>query len=262
MCSAAWPNLAGIASRSCSIPSRRRCWLRSTPSSRPRSAVAERRCCSSTIPVTPTSAPRLGAADGDAVVALRASVRLVPHLWLSAPLAAVFDAERQGSFNWFAWAGVPTLSGAEEPGHGFTVRGFTAFGADARYRYSAKRSFNATLTELGAFTWNRSAPTAWATQFTLGLSESVPGSVTFSLGAGVVANLLADGTWSSASAGSVERNLVVAFGSVQRIGLRTLPLIHVLVGESFGIDAYAIGAYVPSQHGWVETYMAGVSYEH
>ncbi len=227
---------------------------------------------------------RLGAADGSAVVSLRASARLARHLWLAAPLSAVFDAERESSLNWFAWAGVPTLSGADEPGDGITLRGFTAFGADLRYRQSAQHSFNATLAELGAFAWtengsycamagqvgmgcqqpvdHRTWPTTWATQFTLGISESVPGSVTFNLGAGIAANLLVDGSFSSAAAESAERNLVVALGSIQRVGLRTLPLIHVLVGQSFGIDVYAVGAFVPSQKGWVETYMGGISYEH
>jgi hypothetical protein len=226
---------------------------------------------------------RLGAADGSVVVALRASVRLTRHLWLAAPLAAVFDAERESSLNWFAWAGVPTLGGADEPGDGITLRGFTAFGADLRYRQSAQHTFNATLAELGAFTWtengqycamtaqpgmgcqqvdHRTWPTTWATQFTLGISESVPGAVTFNLGAGIAANLLVDGSFSSAEAGSAERNLVVALGSIQRVGLRTLPLIHVLVGQSWGIDVYAVGAYLPAKQGWVETYMGGISYEH
>jgi hypothetical protein len=54
--------------------------------------------------------------------------------------------------------------------------------------------------------------------------------------------------------------LVFALGSVQRIGLRPLPLIHVPLGRGWGIDAYASGAYVPAQNGWVETYLLGASY--
>ena len=172
------------------------------------------------------------------------------------------------------------MSGTDEPGDGVVLRGFTAFGADLRYRQSARHAFNLSLAELGGFTWtesgrycsvgvphacqqfadHRQLPTTWATQFTLGLSESVPGSVTFSLGAGVAANLLVDGEFLAGHA--AERNVVFAFGSIQRLGLRTLPLIHVLVTPHLGIDAYAVGAYVRSQGGWVETYMAGMSYEH
>jgi len=224
---------------------------------------------------------RLGAADGSAVVSLRASARLTRHVWLAAPLAAVFDAESKSSLNWFAWAGVPTLSGADEPGDGITLRSFAAFGADLRYRHSAQHSFNATLAELGGFTWtengrhcvlgaptacqqyvnHRQSPTSWTTQFTLGISESVPGSVTFNLGGGIGANLLVKGSFSPAAWDSPERNFVVAFGSVQRLGLRTLPLVHVMVTPAWGVDLYAVGAYVPALSGWVETYMAGVSYE-
>ena len=51
-----------------------------------------------------------------------------------------------------------------------------------------------------------------------------------------------------------------ALGSVQRSGLRPLPLIHVPLGNGWGVDAYAVGAYVPSLGGWVDTYLAGVSF--
>ncbi|HYQ46868.1 MAG TPA: hypothetical protein VER11_33085 [Polyangiaceae bacterium] len=56
------------------------------------------------------------------------------------------------------------------------------------------------------------------------------------------------------------RPLALAFGSVQRAGLRPLPLIQVPLGSGFGVDAYAVGAYLPAKHGWVETYLAGFSY--
>ena len=54
---------------------------------------------------------------------------------------------------------------------------------------------------------------------------------------------------------------MIALGSVQRAGLRPLPLIHVPIGNGWGIDAHAVGAYVPAKHGWVETYLAGVSWQ-
>lgn len=224
---------------------------------------------------------RFGESDGRAVVALRASLRLARRLWLAAPLALVFDAERGGAVDWYGWAGVPTLGGSNEAGDGLVVRGFTALGADLRYRPSARHAFNASLAELGEFTWTRNGshcsdgsrdcsvpvdhrawPTSWTTQLTLGLSETIPRAVTFNVGAGMGARLLSDGNFSSAAADSEERNLVVAFGSVQRAGLRPLPLIHVPLSEAWGIDAHAVAAYLPSQRGWVETYMAGLSYEH
>ena len=68
------------------------------------------------------------------------------------------------------------------------------------------------------------------------------------------------GHFSSAGVGTAERNVVLAFGSVRRSGLRPLPLIHVPLGGGWGADAYAVGAYRPAERGWVETYLAGVSY--
>jgi hypothetical protein len=206
---------------------------------------------------------RVADADGDLVFALRFGARLARHLWLSAPLALTFDAERTGAFNWFAWAGIPTLALAKPEGTGVTLTGFTAFGLDARYLASERHTFNASFSELGAFSWahgNQEAPRTWTTQLTVGLSETIPGAVTFSVGAALGANLLFEGHVSSAALDDPERSAVLAFGSVQRAGLRPLPLIHVPLDDSWAIDAYAVGAYLPSKQGWVETYMAGVSF--
>ena len=206
---------------------------------------------------------RVGDADGNFVYALRFGARLARHLWLAAPLALALDAERTGAFNWFGWAGLPTLALTKPDGAGLTLSGFTAFGLDARYRTSERHTLNASVSELGAFSWAKTSaqpPSTWTTQLTLGLSETIPGAVTFNLGAAVGANLLFEGHVSTASLDDAERNVVLAFGSVQRAGLRPLPLIHVPVSDSWGVDAYAVGAYLPSKRGWVETYMAGVSF--
>jgi len=206
---------------------------------------------------------RVGDADGDLVFALRFGTRLARRVWLAAPLALVFDAERTGKFNWFAWAGVPTFALAKPNDAGVTLSGIAGFGIDSRYRTSERHTFNASFSELGAFSWSRAneePPRTWTTQLSVGLSETIPGAVTFNLGAAVAANLVIEGRISSASLGDTERNVVVAFGSVQRAGLRPLPLIHVPLGDSWGIDVYAVGAYLPSKRSWIETYMAGVSF--
>jgi hypothetical protein len=224
---------------------------------------------------------RFGAGDGGGVLALRASVRLAQRLWLAGPLALVYDAERQERLNWFAWAGVPTISGTDEPGDGIVLRGFTALGVDGRFRQSSRHTFNATLAGLGSFVWtqngaycpagasacatpidHRAAPSTWLAQLTLGLSETIPGAATFNVGASIGANLLFKGTFSAASANEPERNLIVAFGSVQRAGLRPLPLIHVPITGAWSIDAHVVAAYVLATQSWVETYLGGFSYEH
>jgi hypothetical protein len=206
---------------------------------------------------------RVSDADGNLVFALRVGARLARHLWLAAPLALAFDAERTRAFNWFAWAGVPTLAFARPAEGGVGLSSFVALGADARYRSSERHTFNASFSELGAFSWSKvdsEAPTTWTTQLTLGLSETIPFAVTFNVGAAVATNLFVAGSASSARLDAAERSSVVAFGSVQRTGLRPLPLIHVPLSEAWGVDAYAVGAYLPAKHGWVETYMAGVSF--
>jgi len=208
---------------------------------------------------------RAGAADGNGVFLLRASVRLVRHLWLTAPLALALDAERAAPFNWFVWGGLPVLGVTRTDQDGVTLASFTGFGADARFRQSERHTFNASLAALGALAWSQAhfqGPKTWTTQLTLGLSETIPGAVTFNVGAGFALNPLSEGHFTSAAFDSVERNVNVAFGSVQRAGLRPLPLIHIPISDAWGIDAHAVVAFQPALKGWVETYTAGVSYAH
>jgi hypothetical protein len=208
---------------------------------------------------------RAGAADGTGVALLRASLRLTRGLWLTAPLSLVFDFERDTALNFFVWGGLPVLGATSDAAHGFTLSGFTGLGADARFRQSEQHTFNASLAALGATQWTSGrfqGPSTWTTQVTLGLSETIPDAVTFNVGLGFGLNPLTDGRFTSASFDSTERNVVLALGSVQRAGLRPLPLIHVPLSEAWAIDAHAVVAYQPALQGWVETYTAAVSYEH
>lgn len=206
---------------------------------------------------------RLGSADGTGVFLLRASARVARHLWLSAPLAAAFDAERASKLGYFVWAGAPVLGGALEAGS-LALRGFVGAGADARYRVSEQHTFNASLAALGAYAMAKDAnraPTTWTTQLSLGVSETVPGTVTFNLGLAAGVNPLVTGAFAGPELDAAERGFVVALGSVQRAGLRPLPLIHVPFSDAWAIDAHASAAYVLATRGWVETYTAGISYE-
>jgi hypothetical protein len=227
---------------------------------------------------------RVGATDGSPVASLRLALRLSRHLWAAAPFAAIYDAERPSAFNWFAWAGIPTLSGTREALGGLTLRGFVGAGADARYQSGAHTAFYASASVLGSATWSEhgrscaskdpltgacsrqveadAAPRTWSTQVTLGASRSVYNAVTFSLGMSLAVNVVSGGRIPAAALGSEERGLVLGFGSVQRVGLRTLPLVQVMLNERWGVDLFATGAYVPALSGWVETYLAGLSYEH
>lgn len=208
---------------------------------------------------------RAGAADGTGVLLLRGSGRLARRLWLSAPLALVFDAEQESSFNYFIWGGAPVLGVTRPARDGWTLYGFTGGGFDARWRQNERRTFNATLAAVGAFAWRQTAdetaPSTWTTQLTLGVSENIPGAVTFNLGVGAGLNPLVEGRFSGAALDSAARGVLVAFGSVQRAGLRPLPLIHVPVTSALSVDAHVVIAYQPSVHGWLETYTAGISYE-
>lgn len=202
---------------------------------------------------------RVGAADGGGVLLARLSARLLRKLWWSAPLALVFDGEQQEGLNWFVWAGLPVLSASNRPNEPHVISGVMGAGVDARLRYNERHTFNASLSGLNAFDFRNTPPATYALQLTLGLSETIPAVVTFSLGAALAANVVVDGQFSTAATDTAARNLVLAFGSVQRAGLRPLPLIHVPIGGGWGIDAHVVAAYLPAQRSWVETYVASVS---
>ena len=207
---------------------------------------------------------RVGAADGTGVFLLRASVRVARRFWFTAPLALVFDPSRESDLGYFVWVGAPVLGGTREPKNGIVLRGFTGAGADVRYRVSERHTFNGSLAALGALAFGEAVsqgPSTWTTQLTLGISETIPGAVTFNFGSGVAINPLISGHFSDAMLDSAERNSSLSFGSVQRAGLRPLPLIHVPFSQAWAVDAHAAVAYLPSLQGWVETYTAGVSYE-
>jgi hypothetical protein len=202
---------------------------------------------------------RIGAEDGRGVFLLRAAARLAQRLWWAAPLAVVYDAERPTAFNWLAWAGAPVVA-VSHGSTGSVVAGFSGAGFDARYRGSERHLLNASVAELSPFELGTEWTKTLTTQGTLGITETVPDAVSFSLGLAFNVNLLEKGSFSASGFDSAERGVAFALGSVQRAGLRPLPLIHVPIGGGWGIDAHAVGAYVPAKRGWVETYLAGVSW--
>lgn len=208
---------------------------------------------------------RAGADDGTGVFLLRASGKLARHWWLSAPLSVVFDAERPGAFNFFVWAGAPVLSIARPAPEGWLLSGFVGGGIDARLRQNERRVFNASLAALAAHAWREQArdttPKTWTAQVSFGLSESILGSVTFNLGASFAFNPLVDGRFGGSHVEASERNWIFALGSVQRAGLRPLPLIVVPITESLSLGAHVAVAYQPALAGWVETYTGGFSFE-
>jgi hypothetical protein len=204
---------------------------------------------------------RAGASDGKGVVLLRASLRATEHVWWTAPLSVVYDAERASAFNWLAWAGSPVLSAARKPEvERLSFGGIVGVGIDARVRQNGRHTYNASLSELSAFGFGDPWQETLTTQLTLGISETIPETVTFNLGVAAASHLVIDGGFSGGGLGSADRASTLAFGSVQRAGLRPLPLIHIPVSKAWGLDAHAAVAYLPATRSWVETYLAGVSY--
>jgi hypothetical protein len=53
--------------------------------------------------------------------------------------------------------------------------------------------------------------------------------------------------------------LVLGVGSIQRRGLRPLPLVRVYLGDRLTVDGHFAVAYLPATKKVVETYLAGVT---
>lgn len=208
---------------------------------------------------------RVGASDGTGILLLRASVRLARRLWLNAPLALVFDAEHEDRLNYLVWAGAPVLGFTHQAVAGVNLRGFIGTGLDGRARLGEQLALNGSIAALGSFGWvehgDATPPNTWTAQFTLGLSQQIAGTVTFNLGVAFALDPVVRGHWRDVPFDSVTRNAVLAIGSVQRSGLRPLPLIHIPLSPAWSIDAHVAVAYLPALHGWEETYTGGVTYQ-
>jgi hypothetical protein len=85
----------------------------------------------------------------------------------------------------------------------------------------------------------------WGTA-TVGASYQIAPSLTVNLGVGATQQVDGDGT-------------KVTFGSVQSLGLRTLPLVEARINASWSVDGYASAAYDRTADRYEQTYLLGVT---
>ena len=141
----------------------------------------------------------------------------------------------------------------------------------ARDRRTA--TFNASVTLLGAYSWTSREPDAagaspapgrrafdtWSAQLTGGFTRFVSDAVSLSLGASVGHNLIETGDVAPWAGDDPRGGLVLGIGSIQRRGLRPLPLVRVYLGDRLTVDGHVAVAYLPATSKVVETYLAGVT---
>jgi hypothetical protein len=217
---------------------------------------------------------RLGEGGPGAVGILRASYGVGGGWQLMAPLAVAYGAGDRFAWDWVTWGGVPTLGLGRTDAAGTVVSGLVGAGFDLRRRIGASASFNASAAALGGYNWTSRSPDAtappgsapprrsldtWSAQITGGFTRFVSDAVSLSLGASVSANVLQNGDVAPFDGNDPRAGLVVGVGSIQRRGLRPLPLVRVHLGERLTLDGHVAVAWVPATDSVVETYLAGAT---
>jgi hypothetical protein len=214
---------------------------------------------------------RVGVGGEGAIGLLRASVGLGGGWQLMAPLAVALGAGSGQPWDWVAWAGAPVLSINRSDAEGTAFAGLVGGGLDARRRLGTQTTFNASATVLGAYTWTTRVPDAavmassrrgvdtWSVQLSGGLTRYVSDSVSLSLGFSAAHNLAFHGDLAPWDAEDPRGGVVLGIGSLQRRGLRPLPLVRVYLSDKLAIDGHVAVAYLPATNAVVETYLAGVT---
>ena len=217
---------------------------------------------------------RLGEGGPGTVGILRASYGIGGGWQLMAPLALAYGAGDRFAWDWVTWGGVPTLGLGRTDVAGTIVSGLAGAGFDVRRRIGAHASFNASVAALGAYTWTSRSPDAtappgsaparrsfetWSAQITGGFTRFVSDAVSLSLGVSMSANFIYDGDVAPWADNDARTGLVLGVGSIQRRGLRPLPLVRVHLGERVTLDGHVAVAWLPATDRVVETYLAGVT---
>jgi hypothetical protein len=214
---------------------------------------------------------RLGEGGPGAVGILRASYGIGGGWQFMAPLAFGYGRGDRSGWDWVAWAGMPTLGLGRTDAAGTIVSGLAGAGFDLRRWLGAQTTFNASAAGLGAYSWTSRAPDAtgaapgrhafdtWSAQLTGGFTRFVSDAVSLNLGVSINHNLVAAGDLAPWAGDDARGGLVLGIGSIQRRGLRPLPLVRVYLGDRLTLDGHVAVAYLPATKSVVETYLAGVT---
>jgi hypothetical protein len=156
-------------------------------------------------------------------------------------------------------------------GEGVVIQGLLGAGLDARRLVAAKTALNVSVAALGSYAWTsltpdvaplsptRRPPETWAAQISAGFTRHVSDVVSLSLGAAASHNFVVFGHVADWDPSYDANALVVGIGSLQRRGLRTLPLVRVHLSDWLTLDGHVAVAYVFASQAIVETYLAGVT---
>jgi hypothetical protein len=186
--------------------------------------------------------------------------------WLVPTLAFAYRGGEHGGFEWIPAGGVVAWGFGYGAGTGYVLSALFGARVDLRYWFSPRSSV-----ELGAGVGSilmyqsggdligerYSAPDTWRGGLSLSTTHTLADAVTLSVGAAVSQNLLSDGALPSSSD---EAAANLTFGSVARVGYRSIPLVRVHVSDVFSLDAHVGVGYSFATQSVLETYMLGASF--
>jgi hypothetical protein len=221
---------------------------------------------------------RVGEGGPGPVAMLRASFGL-GHGWqLMAPLALAYGTGDGEPWDTVVWAGAPVLGLGHTDDQGTIVTGLVGAGVDLRRRAGAQATFNVSASGFGAYSWTsrvfepvsvfpptpqpamsfgRHALDTWSAQVTAGFTRYVSDAVSLNLGVSAARNFVFHGALAPWELEDARDGVVFGIGSVQRRGLRALPLVRVHLSERLTLDGHVAVAYLPASHAVVETYLGG-----
>ena len=204
--------------------------------------------------------------------------------WMVGTLGFAWRLGGPGGLEWVPWGGVISLGfRRSDPnfafGYGRGARGaldpaaatggetgFTfgyGLGAGLDVRAWLGRALNLVF-NLGAYSDGslgaiERAPRTWRARAGAGIGLTLRGAVTIHLGVALDENLLVDGRLPAVAVGDPAFDLTLRVGSVQTLGLRTLPLVQVHLSRWLSIDGHAGVAVKLRDGGLEEFYLLGAS---
>ena len=177
-----------------------------------------------------------------------------------------------GGTEWIPWAGLTSwgagFSSIEgmiftgKIGGGLGIREWrssdTAVNATAKLSSSFRLASKEVCTTQGCQEGDR-APSTWGAQLSLGLSHRVGRNIQLNFGLAVEQNLVVRGSRPMGALDDPERAARILAGSVQMVGLRSLPLVQVQLNRQWALDGYAGVFYSLASEKMNQTYLLGLS---
>ncbi|MCG5055120.1 MAG: caspase family protein [Myxococcales bacterium] len=206
---------------------------------------------------------RIANPTSGATALLRLSYGLSPRWHIALPLAVAYSAVLTPRFQTVGWLGVPVVGGARGGDGRLVVSTLAGLGSDFRwFGLPGFDAANLTVSLLSSGEWQSAQQMelkAWTAVGTAGGSWNLRGVVTLNFGVALAKSFVRQGKSDGLSELWSRKGTVWAVGSVQRVGLRPLPLVGLRLTEVWSLEGHVTVAYLPDTERFEETYLVGTA---